>query len=274
MSFVWYHGAKGSYPSDRSYGCDQGELGQGGYPGTVTVVFENDSQHCTATFVGVASGSEPAFGPQPLCALGGYLPLPVPHRLLAIYATADRNLTTLIRRVQSGKFTGGGAELARAIDTILRPQTRAFDQLFPPVWGCDFGAVFSPMVQVRTAFETQVEDLAAGKRPSSSALDEDVTLLRAAASSVRACKPSATRPLGAPQAVVVALDRLAAESAALRTAPPAVRGAKLRSINDALATVVKRSFPLVFGMSYGDLLDRVIPENSAIQLAEQRGRNT
>ena len=72
------------------------------------------------------------------------------------------------------------------------------------------------------------------------------------------------------QEVVVALDRLAAESAALRTASPAVRGAKLRSINDALATLVTRRFPLVFGMSYGDLLDRVITENSAIQVAEQR----
>ena len=267
MSFVWYHGAKGSYPSDRSYGCVQGELGQNGYPGTVTVVFENDSQHCTATFVGVASGSEPAFGQQPVCALGGYLPLPVPHKLLATYASVDRNLTALIRRVESGKFTGGSAELARAINTILRPQTKAFDHLFPPVWGCGFGAVFGPMVQVRAALETQVEDLAAGRQPSSSALDEDVTLLRAAASSVRACKPSATRPLGAPEAAVVALDRLAAESAALRATPPAERGAKLRSIDDALATVVERSFPVVFGMPYGDLLDRVIAENSATQLA-------
>jgi len=52
-SFVWYTGAAGSYPTDRSYGCDQGDLGRGGYPGTVTVVFENDSQHCTATFAGI-----------------------------------------------------------------------------------------------------------------------------------------------------------------------------------------------------------------------------
>lgn len=268
MSFVWYHGARGSYPSDRSYGCEQGEPGQDGYPGTVTVVFENDSQHCTATFVGVASGSEPASGPQPVCTLGGYLPLPVPHELLATYASVDRNLAALIRRVQAGRFTGGSAELARAVGAILRPQTKAFDHLFPPVWGCDFGTVFSPMVQVRTAFEAQVEDLVAGRRPSSSALDEDVTLLRAAASSVRACKPSAMRPLGAPQAVVAALDRLAAETAALRATPPADRAAKLRLIDDALAAVVERSFPVVFGMSYGDLLDRVIAENSAVQLAE------
>src|SRR5579872_876476 len=71
-SFVWYTGAAGSYPTDRSYGCDQGDLGRGGYPGTVTLVVENEYQHCSASFAGVAPGAGPRWGPPASCALGGY----------------------------------------------------------------------------------------------------------------------------------------------------------------------------------------------------------
>ena len=271
---MWFYGAKGSYPADRSYGCDQASLGRGGYPGTLSVVFENDSEHCTARFTGVVSGSVPLEGPPASCALGGYLPLPVPHTLLRTYSKVDRELSALIRQVRAGKFRHRAAALRAAITVALEPQTRSFAKFFPPVWGCDFDSVFSPMVVLRGGLEGQIAELAAGKRLARSALVADVDSMRTAANAVRACRPTSSRPLGAPASVVAALDRLTAETAGLRAGGPAssldsaALGARLRLIDHNLTGVVKRSFPAVFGMSYGTLLDRVIVQNSAIDVAE------
>ena len=125
----------GAYSADRSYGCDQSSIGHDGYPGTVTVVFENDSQHCTATFPGTTSGPRPQYGPEPVCALGGYIPLPVPLRLLQLYSKVDEQLTVLVREVQRGTLTNRHGALDGAVAAVVLPQSDAFGSLFPPVWG-------------------------------------------------------------------------------------------------------------------------------------------
>jgi hypothetical protein len=280
-TFTWFYGAKDSYPADPSYGCDQAEVGHSGYPGTLTVVFENDSEHCTAKFTGVVRGSVPVEGPPAACALGGYLPLPVPHSLLQIYARVDGRLSALVGQVQAGEFKGRPAALRHAIATTLEPQTRAFARFFPPVWGCDFDTVFGPMVVVRSMLDAQVAELAAGKRVARSALAADVESMRSAAHSVRGCRPTSSNPLGAPDTVVAGLDRVTGEMAAIRPVPAtrldsAALGARLRSIDASLNGIVRRGFPAVFGMPYGSLLDRVIAQNAAIDAAEttQRIGNT
>ncbi len=274
-SFVWYHGPADSYPADRSYGCDQAELGHGGYPGRVTVVLENDSQHCTATFAGVVTGSRPQYGPPAVCALGGYLPLPVPHALLGAYARVGSNLNALIQQVRAGKTPIGGAAFGRALETILEPQTKAFGKLFPPVWGCNFTAVFDPVLLAKSALETQIAELAGGGHVPRSALDEDARNMKATTGAVRACEPTASRPLGAPPGVVGRLDRLSAETDALRAqagtgaiAPRRLR-ARLESIDAGLNALVGKSFPAVFGMPYRALLDRVLAESSMVASANR-----
>jgi hypothetical protein len=272
-TFTWFYGAKGSYRADRSYGCDQAELGRNRYPGTLTVVFENDSEHCTAKFTGVVRGSVPVEGPPASCALGGYLPLPVPQSLLRTYAKVDGKLSALIGQVAAGEFTHRPAALRQAIARTLEPQTRAFSRLFPPVWGCDFDTVFGPLVLVRGTLEAQVAELAAGKPVARSALAADAGSMRSAANAVRLCRPTSSDPLGAPATVVAALDRLTGEIVAVRAAPAtrldsAALDARLRSIDGSLEAIVRRGFPAVFGMPYRALLDRVIAQTSAIDIAE------
>jgi hypothetical protein len=277
-AFLWYHGAKGAYSADPAYGCDQSRIGHGGYPGTVTVILENDSEHCTATFTGTARGAQPEYGPKPLCALGGYIPLPVPRRLLQIYATADRALAALIQQVQRGAATGQGGAFGRALDAIVQPQTDALNQLFPPVWGCGFEGVFNEVLQVKRAFGAQIAELAAGKPLASSALGEDVGYMKAMAGGVRACRPTATSPIGVPLQVSRTVNQLTAEAVALRnqasraTTEPALLAAKLQSLAAQLNGLVSSSFPVVFGMPYSDLLNRVLSQSSAVEVAKRAAR--
>jgi hypothetical protein len=273
-AFVWYHGAKGAYAAHRAYGCVQSQIGRNGYPGTVTVVLENDSQHCTATFVGTARGARPEYGPQPVCALGGYIPLPVPRPLLQIYAKADTELTALIQQLQKGTVTGRSGALGRALDAILQSQTAVLNQLFPPVWGCGFEGVFNQVLQVKRAFAAQIAELAAGRQLPNSTLAEDASYLKAVAGGVRACRPTSTSPIGVPAPVFRAVNRLTAEAVALRepagraTLDPALE-TKLRSLAAMFDGLVSRSFPVVFGLRYSDLVDRVLSESSSIELAKR-----
>ena len=274
-AFVWYHGAKGTYGAHRAYGCDQSRIGRDGYPGTVTVVLENDSQHCTATFAGTAGGARPEYGPKPVCALGGYIPLPVPRGLLQIYAKAEMELRALIQQVQRGTVTGRSGALGRALDAILQPQSASLNQLFPPVWGCGFEAVFSQVLQVRRAFGAQIAELAAGKQLAGSTLAEDAGYMKAMAGGVRACRPTSTSPIGVPGPVFAAVNRLTAEAVALReragraALDPALLETRLRSLAAKFNDLVSRSFPVVFGMSYSDLVNRVLSESSSIELAKR-----
>ena len=158
LSFMWYHGPKGSYAARRSYGCDQAKLGRNGYPGTVTVVFENDSETCTASFAGIATSAKPQDGPAAVCQLGGYLPLPVPRALLRAYAGASASLNALLQRAQAGAIHG--TQLADAIRSALKSEADAF-RLFPPVWGCRFEVLFQAVLDARTALGEQLAETGA-----------------------------------------------------------------------------------------------------------------
>jgi hypothetical protein len=263
-TFVWYHGAKGTYSADRSYGCDQATIGRAGYPGKVTVVYENDSQHCTAYFAGVPTSSTPTYGPAAVCALGGYLPLPVPHRLLEIYTTVDNKLNALIERGPTSHLGD------KTIDSILAPQTNAFAHLFPPVWGCRFDTIFDHVLKAKSSFGTDVTDVQKGETLPNSALAQDVGYLDAMAGSLRACTPSAARPIGVPEAVIRSVVELGNQTATLERQPDRAKLAtELSSLESRLDGIVRKSFPSVFGMSYTDLVDRVLAENAAIALAER-----
>ncbi len=274
-SFVWYHGAEGAYASDRSYGCEQSRIGHDGYPGTVTVVFENDSQHCTATFAGTGGVTRPEYGPVPVCALGGYIPLPVPRRLLQIYSKVDAQLTVLVREVQRGTLTNRHGALGRAVAAVLLPQSDAFGSLFPPVWGCGFAGVFEQALQARLAFGTQIAELAAGMRLPHTTLGADAGYMKALAGGVRACEPSASSPIGAPTPVVRAVSRLAAEASALSERAGRASIAlgmletELRGLDSQFEQVLNKSFPLAFGMRYSALLNRMLVESSSVELAQR-----
>ena len=272
-SFIWYHGPVGSYAADRSYGCDQAKLEQSGYPGTVTVVFENDSEHCTASFSGTARGKSAEKGPNVVCELGGYLPLAVPRPLLSAYAKSNAALTALTARISSGDLRGG-TEISQAINTALRPESKAFQRFFPPVWGCRFETLFEAVVVARSTLGTQVAELDAGRRSSGADLAADTRSLQAIVDVLRACRPSAGRPVGTPAPVIAAVGRLAATARALQRGEtgPALQ-AKLRSLDADLDTTLKTDFPPVFGMPYAELVDRVLARQSAIALAKEAASN-
>lgn len=276
-SFTWYHGAKGSYPADRAYGCDQAKIGQAGYPGAVTVVLENDSQHCTATFAGTAPGPEPEPGPQPVCGLGGYIPLPLPRGLLQTYATVDRGLARLIAQAQAGRLEGGA--LRRAVTSTFEPQSAALARLFPPIWGCDFGTLFNPLLTTEAVVAKQITALATARRLPGSSLAVDAGSVTALDRALRACEPSSSRPIGVPLPVVRAVGRLAGRIATIQRED--VRGllstslqTKLIAFNAGLNAIVAKSFPVVFDIPYLTVLDRVLAESSELELAERAGTGT
>ena len=246
LSFVWYHGPPGSYAARKSYGCDQRSLGERGSPGTVTVVFENDSETCTASFVGTPT-SEPQSGPPALCALGGYLPLPVPRALLRAYAGASASLNDLLRRAQSGAIHG--TELADAIRSVMNSEADAF-RLFPPVWGCRFEVLFQAVLDARRTLADQAAN--AGQAGRSLGQLEAV---------LGQCRPTGDRPLGVPASVTRAVAGLATRAAA------ATDSAQLRAVDVELEQLLSTRFPPVLGVPYVELVDRVLAESSAATLA-------
>ena len=64
-SFVWYHGAAGTYPDDPAYGCNQALAGPSGNQGVVGVVVSDGAWDCSASI----NGSTPHAGPDtgPVC---------------------------------------------------------------------------------------------------------------------------------------------------------------------------------------------------------------
>jgi hypothetical protein len=262
-SFLWFHGPVGSYPSDPAYGCDQAKLGRV-YPGTVTVVFENDFQTCKASFSGVPSGRSLEKGPSAVCELGGSLPLAVPRAVLQSYAKTDQALTSVIARIGSGKLRGS-AEISRTIDAILQPENSVMADFFPPIWGCRFDALFDVVLATRSTLNT-----AAAMNEGGLAADRGA--LRSLESVLRACRPSAGRPVGTPATVISASAQLAARAAALQARPPgsaSVLRADLVGLDDGFERLVKTTFPAVFGMPYSALVDRVRADRSAVALASQ-----
>jgi hypothetical protein len=148
--------------------------------GTVSVVAENQYEHCTAKVAVVGTAAHSAL---PACALGGYAvgfsTLPVPAGVFHAY---DR-----IRAELSGPPRSAAAD-AKRIRTALHVQAASF-ALFPPLWFCNFRRTLTPIVALRS-------DLAQG----STAARRDA---RTAAHALASCAPATVR---------TAFERLAASS--------------------------------------------------------------
>jgi hypothetical protein len=277
-SFLWYHGAVGAYPADRSYGCDQALIGRSGYPGSVTVVVENEYQHCTASFAGVTSGAKPEYGPAASCAIGGYslgaALLPVPAALSALYRTLDNELGTIVGQARRGKITSTRA-LTSSLQAILAQQSGAYERLFPPVWGCGFSGLFHAVLVAQAALGRQPGAAAASGDAAAASLADDAADMRGLADAVASCARSATSAGGAPPAVVKEVERLSAETSALRTgarqrsvgAAPLEK--RLAGIDDSLDSLVSHTFPTVFGMPFIGLVDNTLGISAGAELAEQ-----
>ena len=108
--------------------------------GTVSVVAENQYQHCTSLVRVTKSGSTPA---TPACALGGYAigfsTLPVPAGVFSAYTNVRADLSSPPR---------SAAAAARQIRKALQSQTAAL-ALFPPVWFCNFKQTFTPIAALQ-----------------------------------------------------------------------------------------------------------------------------
>jgi hypothetical protein len=276
-SFVWYHGVKGSYPGDPAYGCDQARIGVDGYPGTVSVVAENEYQHCDVSFAGVSAGSRPRYGALARCGVGGYTlgasTLPVPAALLSLYHTLAAELAALLQRTREGKITDGKA-LAAALRPLLGDQQTAFGQLSPPVWGCSFGGFFDAVLLANAALRGDALAPGAGGIVAAPSLPVAEAELGALARAVAACRRSPTNADGPPAAVVGALERLSAAASKLHGGQGAGKGAalldaRLAGIGDSLDSIVSRSFPTVFGIPFIDLVDRTLAEDAAAGAAQR-----
>jgi hypothetical protein len=266
-SFVWYQGASGSYPADRSYGCDRAAIGHSGYPGTVSVLVENEYQHCTASFAGALAGPRPEYGAAAGCALGGYSLtaslLPVPAALLALYRSFDTELAALVRRARQGGTTRAAA-ITGSLDAILRQQSGAYGRLFPPVWGCGFAGLFNAVVAAETALAVQV---------SSASLARDSSAMRGLDRALASCEQSSTSPDGALRAVVAQVGRLTAATSALSAKDgrggAAVVAKRRTGIDASLDSLVAHEFPTVFGMSFTSLVQRTLEISVGATLAER-----
>ena len=270
LSFVWYHGPVGSYPSDRAYGCNQHLVARAGYPGTVTVVLENDSETCSASFVG-AGAKSPEKGALPFCELGGYLPLRVPRPLMRASSTANSGLTALVERLRDGNVSSGAVTLAA--QQALRSQVAAFRRFFPPVWGCSFNRLFDAVIATRGELDAQIGSIGTDVRVGRSSLAADAGSLGRIGTILRACRPSAGRPIGTPDASLDAIDRLVATATRLSHTAPGTRAGladALRVIDAGFEGDLRTDFPPVFGIPYSDLVDRIITLRSGVARAEHQ----
>jgi|SRR5579862_42855 len=189
---------------------DRGTTGR--CAGTVSVVAENQYEHCTAK---VAVTPLEAKSAAPACALGGYAigfsTLPVPAEVFQAYGRI---------RAELGTPPASAGKAAQLIRKALQAQTAAV-ALFPPVWFCDFQRTFTPIVALRT-------DLAR------SATDASVRDARAADRALSSCAPAPVR---------TAFDRLAASAkpsvsvltATLQHYFPAVFGFRYSDLVDRIA---------------------------------------
>jgi len=116
--------------------------------GKVSVLAENQYEHCTATVAVTPTGTR---SEKPACALGGYAigfsTLPVPA---GVFRAVDRMRAVLA----APQATATAA--AAAIRKALREESASL-ALFPPVWFCDFAKTFAPIAALRA-------DLLLGKR--------------------------------------------------------------------------------------------------------------
>ena len=241
---VWdQQGASFRWDGARAAGC----------AGAVSVVAENQYEHCTAIVAVTRKGSTSA---APACALGGYAvgfsTLPVPAGVFLAY---DRV------KVQLGGPPRGAAAAALQIRAALKAQTAGFD-LFPPVWFCNFESTFAPITALQT-------DLASG---ASAAAARDA---RAADHALSSCAPTSVRSAfdriaasAQPQSPVLAatlehyfpavfgfryldlVDRFAAENAALAAVEAAVSAGKPGAAAGQVAAVARSAGAISAGLGH------------------------
>jgi len=234
----------------------------GGRPctGTVSVVVENEYQHCTATFNASAS-TTPGHGPPAVCGLGGYtLPtgvLPVPAGLLRAYAGIGSELERLIRT--AGRENARG--LAVQVGALGREQQQALARFYPPVWGCPFVRLFEPLAAAAGSL--------AGAHLTPAAARTAADELRAAAAGVSSCGRTSSATRSAATALAARLVALANSiDTAARGVPSTTRlDAQLRGKAAALTRLLNLRLPPAFGTPYGELVQRVIAESAALASA-------
>lgn len=259
-SFVWYHGAVGTYPSDPAYGCSATEIGRDGYPGTVSVVAENATASCRAELAAaVRQGAGTVSGPAAICGAGGYtLPrglVPVPAALLAQSRALDAQFAALVGAVRGGRLPGI-ATFDRAAAAIRTRQQTSYATLYPPVWGCRFAALLGDAVTARTLVDGQVAALDAGQSVTASAFERAATALQALSAEVGSCADATS----ASRQAASTLHSLAAEASAEGTSA-------LPVLARTLATVLSHDLPPVYGISFATLVGRELSENAALDRA-------
>jgi hypothetical protein len=237
--------------------------------GLVTVVAENEYEHCTASLEVPLPSPDLESGRPASCELGGYTigpsTLPVPARLLKGYAVTSSVLAQLAAETRRGTLPRD--RLVRLVDTLLARQRSSIRNLFPPVYGCRFSTVFQPLVGSATAVDEQLAQLRAGKGISDPTLAIVTTDLSGAVKQLRLCEG----PAGAPGSVVSALQRVVAQArTALQTRTSL--DAKLTALASSLDAALER-FPSVFGVPYRQLVDELAALDSGMALAKEHVRS-
>ena len=143
------------------------------------------------------------------------------------------------------------------------------------MWGCQFDVLFQAVLAARTGLGERLAETLATKRSSTrGAVALQVTRsMKVLEATLRGCEPTAGRPVGVPVSVTRAVARLAARAGAVET--PAADGsaanveAKLRALDVALEQLIATRFPSVLGISYVNLVDHLLAENSAAALTNR-----
>ena len=272
-SFVWYHGAKGSYPIDHSYGCDQNATGIDGYPGTVTVVAEDQYQRCHHELRRDDQRFSPSVRPACDLRVGGILTRSFdasrPARLLSLYKV--RPSAAFAGRTNSSRDTHRCTRACDRIEARSAAAAEGVRSVLPASVEFAFERLFDDVLVANAS----LQQVAGSRSRSSSYLDGAGSRMKALARDVSTCPTSATNTGGPPRTVVYALDRLAAEASALASDPQRTKRSRslvtsrIAAIQNGLDSVVTDSFPAIFGIPFIELVDRTLTEQLAAGLAER-----
>ena len=180
----------------------------------------------------------------------------------------------LVREVQRGTLTDRHGALDRAVAAVVLPQSDAFGSLFPPVWGCGFAGVFEPALEFKLAFRAQLAELAAGRRsrtrPSTKIRLHESDGGRGPAPREASRPARSARRRGIVRAVSRSLPKRlrSANEPAGRSIAPTLLGLGSGGSRQSSSRLVSTSFPVVFGMRYSALSNRMLVERSSLELAE------
>ena len=112
-TFVWYHGDKGAYPDDASYGCVHRLMGAHGHQGVVSVVVSDGVWHCDASIKGSNLSTTAAYSDKPACRKVGA----ASDQLLRVLEQLDEQLDIAIDRYKKHPTL----QAARSAAGLLQP---------------------------------------------------------------------------------------------------------------------------------------------------------